>query len=375
MTYVEGPARFRYDGAKDVVVDFNPTSLDYTVTNTLKSGKGTRPAQIVSQASAKLTMELLFDSTNTGEDVRVRTRRVAMLMRPGGGEDGKEREPLPTVTFAWGWFKFVGYVDSFKEKIDFFSAEGVPLRSTVSLSMTQQDLVFEQVEGASKLNANIPLTSAVPFASPDVAKGADAGGGAASSLGAGASIGLGLDLGGPSSSAPSAPGGGDAAIASGDLGTAGLAPNATSAGLSSPTTAASGARGGSAVAGSAGANARASTTRSTSASPRVGGSSNAAGGDARPRANAGASAGVSAKEGAFSGLTRRTSPRTDPASDLARPMRAPLPDERGSGPEVGYRIGGQAMSLSAGSAVADVGQSVRLSERIRFDRDDGGGDR
>ena len=45
--------------------------------------------------------------------------------------------------FEWGTISFEGYIDSYRESIDFFSKEGVPLRATVSLSLTQQVRKFE----------------------------------------------------------------------------------------------------------------------------------------------------------------------------------------------------------------------------------------
>ena len=52
-----------------VPVCFNPASLEYSITLNAQ-GAGGQTQQATSLASAKLTMELLFDSTDTGEDVR-----------------------------------------------------------------------------------------------------------------------------------------------------------------------------------------------------------------------------------------------------------------------------------------------------------------
>lgn len=124
-------------------VHFNPASLDYTITNTLQGGNGgRRRAQFVSQSSGKLTMELLFDTTHNGEDVRKHTEKVAKLMEPGG-EEGSSRRPPTIAKFEWGAYKFEGLVESFREKIDFFSEDGVPLRATVNLTLARQDKVFD----------------------------------------------------------------------------------------------------------------------------------------------------------------------------------------------------------------------------------------
>jgi hypothetical protein len=129
-------------------VHFNPSSLDYTITNQLQGGNGRRAAQYVAQSTGKLSMELLFDTTDSGEDVRVYTEKVAKLMVPGGGGRSRRRPPPPRALFEWGSYSFEGIVETFREKIDFFSTDGVPLRASVSVSLSRQDLVFEAEEGA-----------------------------------------------------------------------------------------------------------------------------------------------------------------------------------------------------------------------------------
>ena len=44
---------------------FNPASLQYTVSNK-EEGQGAKKKQYVSETSAKLTMDLVFDTTDTG---------------------------------------------------------------------------------------------------------------------------------------------------------------------------------------------------------------------------------------------------------------------------------------------------------------------
>ena len=71
--------------AIEVLVHFNPASLQYTVANTLKDqGSGKKKKQYVSQTTAKLTMDLVFDTTATGEDVRATTNKMAKLLKAHG---------------------------------------------------------------------------------------------------------------------------------------------------------------------------------------------------------------------------------------------------------------------------------------------------
>jgi len=137
-------ARFKTVNAAeaiDVEVHFNPASLAYTLSNALREeGEGAKKKQYVSQTSATLTMDLVFDSTDSGDDVREATDQMAKLLRPNG-PSGKQVPPL--VEFSWGAYSFSGLVSQYKETIDYFSADGVPLRSTVNLTLASQDVAFD----------------------------------------------------------------------------------------------------------------------------------------------------------------------------------------------------------------------------------------
>ena len=125
-----------------VPVHFNPVSLQVTISNTLEEkGQGKDKKQYVSKSTAKLSMDLVFDSTDSGQDVRLATGKLAKLMEPVG-EQGEGKAP-PVVLFEWGTYSFQGMVESYKETIDFFSHDGVPLRAAVSLTMSRQDAVFD----------------------------------------------------------------------------------------------------------------------------------------------------------------------------------------------------------------------------------------
>ena len=130
-----------------LTVHFNPESMRLVLTNTIKKGRGQRPTQTVSDSVAKLSMDLVFDTTTTGEDVRQHTHQIAQMMDPvvelyTRRGRRRERKVPAVVVFEWGTTKFEGYIDGYTENIEFFSAEGVPLRSTLSLSLTQQERTF-----------------------------------------------------------------------------------------------------------------------------------------------------------------------------------------------------------------------------------------
>lgn len=122
-----------------VLVQFNPTSLSYSVQNTLeKKGRDANAKQFVAQTTAKLEFDLVFDSTHDGADVRGETDRIKQFLNPGDKSSNKDQAPA-LVGFRWGTYLFKGILESFKENLDFFSAEGVPLRSTLKIGLSSQD--------------------------------------------------------------------------------------------------------------------------------------------------------------------------------------------------------------------------------------------
>ncbi len=120
---------------QELPVHFNPGSLQYTVNNKLQNVRGQEHQQFVAESNAKLSMELVFDTTDTGANVCDQTIRIARMM-------GTKTQIPPDVTFRWGAFEFTGLVETYQETIDFFSADGIPLRSTVALGMTRQQQIF-----------------------------------------------------------------------------------------------------------------------------------------------------------------------------------------------------------------------------------------
>src|SRR5665213_2873611 len=145
---------------KPVPVQFNPATLVYTVENSVAAQSGSpKKKQYVAQFSGKLTMDLQFDTTDTGTDVRLLTNAIAIFMQAtgnasaaaqtaappsaDGGDSSTPAKAPPVLMFQWGSYQFQGIMDSFKETIDFFSNDGVALRSLVSIGLSRQDLVFE----------------------------------------------------------------------------------------------------------------------------------------------------------------------------------------------------------------------------------------
>jgi hypothetical protein len=139
-------------GGKSVEVHFNPQNLKLTYANENKGGD--QPAgsskQFVGAGTSKLSIELVFDTSDSGTDVRRTTRDVAYFIqaKPADKQKDKNNKRVPPgVEFQWGTFIFRGVVDSMSETLEFFAEDGTPLRATVSLGLSRQDIEFIGVTG------------------------------------------------------------------------------------------------------------------------------------------------------------------------------------------------------------------------------------
>ncbi|SMF27572.1 hypothetical protein SAMN02745866_01756 [Alteromonadaceae bacterium Bs31] len=133
-------------GNDSITVDFNPESLRYVIANTLSDRQNPEPGQsqqYVSKSTGKLSMQLIFDTTNDGADVREKTKKMASFLKPD------EDEVPPRVEFEWGSYSFTGMFESYQETIDFFSPTGVPLRASISLTMASQENLFDGGQSTS----------------------------------------------------------------------------------------------------------------------------------------------------------------------------------------------------------------------------------
>jgi len=314
-------------------VHFNPTSLQISISNTLEDkGQGKEKKQYVTKSSAKLSMDLIYDSTHEGTDVRLQTGKIAKLMEPAK-RDGDNAAPPSVVLFEWGSFKFQGLVESYKETIDFFAPTGVPLRASINLTLASQDKVFESLsQGSDKkfepLVQNLATSSesltdvATQAGNPNAARAIATSNGLESIRFPAGAIALSAEI----QLSPAA------AFASGQAGLSAGFGAGFGAGIGVDFGASFGASGGGNLA--------------------IGGQ---------------ASAGIAASEGAFAGLRIAANPtgppvRLDPT--LLKATNTPL--NRSTGPNASFQVGGQAELESSGGLRADVGATASLQSRIQF---------
>jgi hypothetical protein len=343
-----------------VEVHFNPVSLQLAITNTLEE-KGQDKKQFVTKSVAKLTMDLIFDTTHDGQDVRSLTEKVAKFMEPA------DKKAPAIVSFEWGTYKFQGLVESYKETIDFFAPSGVPLRATINLTLSRQEKVFEASDTSSKFDtqgALQPEAVQMPTgANQDATRTGALGGNSRAGRGIAAANGLAsmrFSAGASLTVSASVQLGAPVAFATGGAGLSiggGLSASA-SAGLSIGAGGSAGLSlgGGGGVGISLGAGASAGIGISgdvgISGGASIGGS---------------ASAGVSASQGAFAGLRVSTGSQSSFNLDTTQLIKRSESVSLATDSNATFRVGGQAKIEGSTSLSADVGASASLRARIQFE--------
>jgi Contractile injection system tube protein/LysM domain len=153
---------------KTCKVQFNPESLKVAFANQIQTPQGagdqsgTPARQFVGAGTTKLTLQLWFDVTQPmpeGEesvnDVRKLTQKVAYFITPV--QEGRQFVP-PAVRFVWGSFQFDGLMESLEESLEFFSAEGRPLRASMVLNLSQQKITEFTIKDVAAANVQTPGT-------------------------------------------------------------------------------------------------------------------------------------------------------------------------------------------------------------------------
>lgn len=281
-----------------IPVHFNPTSLRVALTNQFGEDP---PEQHARATTAKLDVELLFDTTHDGSDVRSATASLRALAvatgvtAPASGQQQQANGSLPKAFFHWGTTTFEGLIESLTETLDYWSSDGVPLRASITLSMKGSELKSSAYT-ASAMATNVEAPALVDFVPVPAMNGMGASGAAAKGGDPGAGRFLAALNGMESMRAGAAAGASISASASINLSAA--AGFAMSGGVSAGASA--GLSAGAGIGFGAGASAGASASAGLSASVGVG---MAAGMSAGAGFSAGAGAGLSAGAGASFGAS------------------------------------------------------------------------
>jgi hypothetical protein len=137
---------------------FNPYEYTLTKSNNFAevdsaNGTNTPMANLTMAGPQTLTLELVFDTYSSGDDVSLITDQLWELMRvsesarpdkrPSGNQDRRE---APLVAFSWGVFFFVSYITNMTQKFTLFTPKGIPVRAKVSITFTQYTDIKDRLD-------------------------------------------------------------------------------------------------------------------------------------------------------------------------------------------------------------------------------------
>jgi hypothetical protein len=127
---------------------FNPAQLQITRSNTwagdARPGRGVPRLRYTGAQSGVLSVELFFDTTDSGTAVTQHTGKIVGLMDVdptlAGSDEATHNVRPPYVTFHWGdLHSFKAVVTDLDLAFTYFSSTGTPLRATVALTLRQYE--------------------------------------------------------------------------------------------------------------------------------------------------------------------------------------------------------------------------------------------
>lgn len=157
---------------KKIPVQFNPETLKVSFANQIQTPEGSgdqrgSPAQqFVGAGTTKLTLQLWFDVNAPQDgtavlDVRKMTEKISYFITPKPDAKDKKKFIPPGIRFIWGSFQFDGLMESLEESLEFFSADGIPLRASMTLNLTQQKIDIYKFGKDAPARTPLPGTRAL----------------------------------------------------------------------------------------------------------------------------------------------------------------------------------------------------------------------
>jgi nucleoid-associated protein YgaU len=132
------------DPSVRVVCQFNPK--DFSITKSVKwvyqtaDGKNVGEPEFAGGEAQDLNVDLLFDSTDTGQDVRnkySKLLKMAEIDESKANTKTRKGEP-PECKFQWGsYLSFTGVIKTIQQNFVLFKADGTPLRARVKVTFSE----------------------------------------------------------------------------------------------------------------------------------------------------------------------------------------------------------------------------------------------
>ncbi|MFF2091000.1 LysM peptidoglycan-binding domain-containing protein [Paenibacillus sp. NPDC058174] len=144
---------YRSKGQETIEVMFNPTEYELEMSNQFADseipGLQTPLAHYTGGSESKLTMDLFFDTYESGEDVRKHTLKILTAM-----EIDSDLHAPPEVRFIWGSLDFKGNLESASQRYTMFLESGVPVRATLGVTFTSTQTMMEQFQEIPRQSAD-----------------------------------------------------------------------------------------------------------------------------------------------------------------------------------------------------------------------------
>jgi hypothetical protein len=139
---------------KEIALQFNPPTYSVEQNNEysekkLMGLKGTIN-QFTGTKQSDLALELLFDSTSTGGDVRELIEPLYKIV----DIDNTLHAP-PPCQFVWGKLSFDGIVATFKKEFTYFFSSGIPARAKISMTLKPYVKVKETAKSTDLQSSDI----------------------------------------------------------------------------------------------------------------------------------------------------------------------------------------------------------------------------
>lgn len=135
-----------------IEVLFNPSEYNLQSGNKFSwqtiPGLSNPVGQFITGEATTLTMELFFDTSEKGTDVRKFTKKVSSLL-----DVDKDLHAPPICRFVWGSMDFKGVLEKVGQKFTMFISSGIPVRATLNVT-------FHSWQGMKEQFQHIPRQSA-----------------------------------------------------------------------------------------------------------------------------------------------------------------------------------------------------------------------
>lgn len=144
MALERASIEYSVKGKREAVeVLFNPSEYRLNKSNVFSEvavpGLQSPPIQFIRGNARTLSMQLFFDTCEKGEDVRVHTEKVTMLLAIQN-----ELHAPPICTFVWGGLTFNGVLERADLRFTLFLPDGTPVRATVDVSFKEVMSIKDQ---------------------------------------------------------------------------------------------------------------------------------------------------------------------------------------------------------------------------------------